>query len=146
MKDRTELFRLNKSSFDEIIGDPYGWPESVIGQYTILNTRSSIRTTAGDLGLGQGTSNPASPSISDFCCDVEKSIHLGLIRHARGDKKKAASLLTVFLNTYIIEDESRETFDSKERRDIEQIIGRLFLQRKISPAKKYFTTQRKRVK
>jgi hypothetical protein len=144
-RNKTELFRLNKNAFDEIIGDPTGYPEPITGQFLTFNTRSSIKTTTSDLGVGKGTSNPATPSVSDFCCDVENAVHLGLVQYARGDKQEAVKLLTIFLNTYIVEDEKRDSFDSKERRAIEQVIGRIFLQRRISPVRSYFLTIRRKV-
>ena len=142
MRNKTEQFRLNKSAFDEVIGDPFGLEET-IGHYVTLNTQSVIKAV-NELGLGHGTANPAKPSPVDFTCDVEKVIKLGLTRYMRGDKLAAAKLLRTFIATYITESGTR-IFSSNERRDIEQIIGRLLLERQISPVRLYFLTIRRRV-
>lgn len=138
-RNKTEAFRLNKNAFDEVIGDPYGYEEKV-GHYIVLNTRSSIRVV-NNLGLGRSAINPAHPSSVDFFCDVEKTIMLGLTRYARGDKDEVPKLLRTFIATYISEE--GEIFDSRERRDIEQIIGRLLMERHISPVSRYFRTIRR---
>lgn len=141
---REERFRLNKNSFDEIIGDPYAYMEPVTGHYTAVITSSKIRPVA-DWGSGKATPNAARPSPIDFCCDVERAVTLGLTRVAKGDKKRVAPLLRTFINTYITEDDTQEQFTAAERREIEQVIGRIFLDRNIAPVRKYFLTIRKKI-
>jgi hypothetical protein len=141
-RNKTEQFRLNKSAFDEVLGDPYGL-EEVVGQYVTLNTRSTIRI-ANELGLGHGTTNPAKPSPIDFICDVEKAVRLGLTQYSRGDEDQFPTLLKTFIATYITE-EATGIFDANERRDIEQIIGRILMDRGIAPVRRYFLTIRKKV-
>jgi hypothetical protein len=140
---KQERFRLNKSAFDEIIGDPYAYPEPVQGHYTTVITSSKIRPVC-NWGEGRSAPNLARPSPLDFCCDVENIVQLGLVRFMRGDKAEAAKLLKVFINTYIIEDDKQESFSATERREIEQIIGRILLDRHVAPIRKYFLTVRKK--
>ena len=141
-RTKTEQFRLNQGSFEEVIGNPYAHPEPIVGHYVVLNTKSTIRTVGDSIGLGQATLNSARPSPTDFIVDVEQAVRLGLVRYTRGDKKAAAKLLQIFIATYITE-EGVEIFDSRERRDIEQIIGRLLMERHISPVARYFRTIRR---
>lgn len=142
-RNKTEQYRLNKEAFDNVIGDPYAL-EEVVGHYVTLNTRSSIKVV-GDLGVGKATGNPATPSAIDFFVDVEKAIYLGLIRFASGKREQVKRLWATFMNTYVVLDEAKDSFSANERKEVEQLIGQLFMDRRIHPVSLYFRTIRRRV-
>jgi hypothetical protein len=128
-------FLINKIAFDDVIGDPYAKPEPIDGQYFTLRRRSTIGVMDNNFDLGKGTRNAAQPSAIDFFCDVERTCHEALT-----DDEK-----TKFLNTYILE-AADDVFTPKERMQIEQKLGKLFRQRKLSPVTKYFKTIRQSVR
>ena len=124
----------NKLAFDDVIGDPFAWPEPVIGQYRKLKSRSSVMAV-NNSQEGRGTDNPARPNVVDFFCDVEHAVISVL----------SPEELQKFVDTYI--SESTETaFTPLERSRIEQRIGKVLRQRKLSPVSKYFTVIRMRIK
>jgi hypothetical protein len=128
----SERFRKNKAAFDEIIGDPFSYPEPIYGQYHLLKRRSSISAAKTNFDEGRTTSNKARPSIVDFFCDVERTVEKALIEK---------NLLIKFADTYITEI-TEAAFTPDERKDIEQIVGKAFRDHGISPVRIYFTTIR----
>lgn len=141
---KNDRFRENQAAFEDVIGNPFAL-EEVTGHYITVNTRSTIRAMDNNFDLGKGTGNAARPSFVDFSCDVERVIDLGLVRLANGDKDVAKTLQVVFVNTYITEDNTGLQFNAKERSELEQVMGRLFLARHISPVSRYFLTIRQKL-
>lgn len=139
---KAERAARNKRAFDEIIGDPYAYPEPIQGHYAMLKCRSSM-------AIGQSESktaspvNQARPNAVDFFCDVEAAIRDGLEVFNREDLAPSpiAKLLDIFDNTYILE--SGVIFVQVDRAKLEQLIGNILVARHISPAAKYFTTIKK---
>lgn len=129
-----EQFRYNKIAFDDVIGDPYAKPEPIDGQFFLMSRRSTINVMDNNFDLGSGTRNAAQPSVTDFFCDVERTISDAL----------TPDEVVKFLDTYVWEVEGHE-FTPKERMHIEQKLGKLFRQRKLSPVTKYFKTIRQSV-
>lgn len=127
-----EEFKFNKNAFDDVIGDPFGHPEPVQGNYMRLQSRSSIMVAKNDFDSGHATRNAAQPSPTDFFCDVDRIVKLGL------DDDK---LVEKFYATYIYESEDG-LFTARERSKMEQTLGKLFRKHKISPVTKYFQTIR----
>ncbi len=128
-----ERWMENKLAFDDIIGDPFAWPEPVIGQYHKLKSRSSVMAIKNS-DEGRATLNPARPNVIDFFCDVEHAIESVL----------SPEELYKFVDTYITE--STETaFTPQERSKIEQRVGKIFRQRKLAPVARYFTAMRMRI-
>jgi hypothetical protein len=132
MGKRSKKWARNKSAFDEVIGDPYAYPEPIQGHYAMLKSRSSISVAGADQSSPSPV-NRARPTAVDFFVDVD-----GVIEDAMttiGD-----NAFDTFLNTYVYEDDSKSVFNQKERAKIEQLVGNILVERKISPTTKYFTT------
>lgn len=129
-----EQFRFNKIAFDDVIGDPFAKPEPIDGQAFILARRSSINVMDNNFDLGKGTRNAAQPSVIDFMCDVERACLNALTLEEH----------TKFVEVYVLESRP-DAFTPKERMQIEQKLGKLFRQRKLSPVTKYFKTIRQSV-
>lgn len=126
--------RLNKIAFEDVVGDPFAKPEPVDGQYFLLARRSTINVMDNNFDLGKGTRNAAQPSVVDFYCDVDRALIDSLSTHE----------LELFRDTYVTEVRD-DAFTPKERMQIEQKLGKLFRQRKLSPVSKYFKTIRQSV-
>ena len=145
-RKRSERWGRNKRAFDEIIGDPYAKPEPIQGQYAALKSRSSV-PIANIKGSLAESKNSARPSPVDFFCDVEAAIKDGLETYYNGpgygDGYKD-TFEDTFINTYIAEDENKSMFGQQIRSKLEQIIGRILIERGISPASKYFIAIRKK--
>jgi hypothetical protein len=131
---KVERQSMNKRAFDEIIGDPYAKPDPLEGHYAALKCRSSVSVANID-SAGHGTRNAASPNALDFFCDVESAVDDAL--------EVSGFTLSQFTNTYIEEDRSKYILTQTERAEIEQVVGRILVARKISPSSKYFTAIRK---
>jgi hypothetical protein len=129
-----EQFRYNKIAFDDVIGDPFAKPEPIDGQFFTLSRRSTINVMDNNFDLGKGTRNAAQPSVIDFFCDVERAITDTL------DEEGAQK----FRDTYVTGDKE-DALTPKERMQIEQKLGKLFRNRKLSPVTKYFKTIRQSV-
>lgn len=140
---KRERAARNKKAFDEVIGDPYGWPEPIDGQYYLLKTKSNLRVAEyHNALLGSGSQpNKAKPNAMDFFCDVERAIDDGLIRYFGNEN--FGNAVKSFVSTYITEDGGPLTFTQSERAGVEQSIGALFVTRKISPVTKYFSVIKK---
>lgn len=130
-----ERFLANKRAFDDVIGDPYAYPEPITGHYITLKSRSSIAAMNNNFDEGKSTRNPASPNVIDFFCDVERIL---------GSIISTDDLLGKFTRTYITEDDLGEVFTPDERTRFEQEIGKRFRIYNIAPVSKYFTTIRQR--
>jgi hypothetical protein len=130
---RADRFAENKAAFDDVIGDPYAYPEPIDGQYARYKQRSSIRVANNDFDSGHATPNTSRPSPLDFFCDVERAVEDALT-----DDEKVK-----FLQTYIWEE--GEAFSSQERIVIEQKVGQVLRDRKISPVTLYFRVVRQSV-
>ena len=130
---RADRFAENKAAFDDVIGDPYAFPEPIDGQYARYKQRSSIRVANNDFDSGHATPNVLRPSPLDFFCDVERAVEDALTE----DEK------TKFLQTYIWEE--GKAFTQQERIDIEQRVGQVLRDRKISPVTLYFRVTRQSV-
>ena len=141
-RKRSEKWFKNKRAFDEIIGDPYSKPEPTQGQYSALKSRSSVPVANITGSIGE-SKNAARPGPVDFFCDVEAGVKDGLATYAKGDGRENI-YENVFINTYIVEDATKPVFEQKLRSQIEQTIGKIFIERSISPSSKYFTTIRKK--
>ena len=141
-RKRSEKWFKNKRAFDEIIGDPYSKPEPIQGQYSALKSRSSVPVANITGSIGE-SKNAARPGPVDFFCDCEAAVRDGLQTYAN-EGNCLKTLEDVFINTYIVEDESKSTFSQQVRSKLEQIIGKIFIERSISPSSKYFTTIRKK--
>lgn len=139
---KSELVARNKAAFDEVIGDPYAYPEPLSGHYYLLKQRSSITAApTPDKMQAKGPANRARPSSVDFFCDVEAAIRDGLESYFKNIPLECEfSPLDGFIATYITEDDRVVIYSQNERAGIEQAIGRLLVARKISPVTKYFTT------
>lgn len=136
MAVKNERYNQNRLAFLDIIGNPYEFPEPIEGHYNAIQQRSAIGTNSYE--ESRGTVNPARPSAIDFVCDVDRTVQLGLTRYANQVNDDLLTVTRLFRNTYITEQEP--IFTQKERITVEQIIGRLFLERKISPIGMYFLT------
>ena len=79
----------------------------------------------------------------DFFCDVEAAVEDGVKVFGRSWREPGQALF-VFTTTYITEDDKYYTFNQRERAKIEQIIGRILIERNISPVRKYFTAIRRK--
>ena len=132
MGRRSRRWALNKMAFDEVIGDPYGYPEPIQGHYALLKSRSTI-SVGGTEQKSPSPVNQARPSVVDFFVDIDSAIEDGM--STIGDEA-----LSVFLNTYMYE--TGKTFNQKERAKVEQLIGNILVERKIFPLRSYFTTIR----
>jgi hypothetical protein len=125
----------NKSAFDEIIGDPFAKPEPTSGHYVTIKSRGAVQAMQNNFDEGIATRNPSSPNVTDFICDVERTLELTL----------TPPELTMFVDTYIYELTGEGTFDQSARSRIEQRIGRAFRDNRISPVSKYFTAIRRKI-
>lgn len=130
MPKRSEKWHRNKMAFNEVIGDPYGFPEPIVGHYVEVQHKSSVSILDTSKQSSPSPMNKARPSAVDFCVDVDKAIEDGMDTYGEDLEK--------FINTYIREE--GYIFRQKERSKIEQIIGNILIQRRISPVAKYFTT------
>ena len=140
LKKAEKEFRDNARAFEAVIGNPFAYPESVQGHYTLLKTRS---VQAVDISSVAGTINEARPSTVDFAIDVDHAIEEGIRVYNKQDKSLFNSSLLKFIGTYLTEESVLFTQD--ERRKLEQIIGRLLRVRGIFPIVKYFTAVRQKV-
>lgn len=141
-RKRSERWGTNKRAFDEIIGDPYAKPEPIQGQYSAMKSRSSV-PIANIKGSLAESKNAARPSPVDFFCDVESAVEDGLNTYTK--EFIGWRYENMFINTYIVEDASYPIFNQKERSKLEQIIGKIFVERGISPSSKYFTCIRRKI-
>jgi hypothetical protein len=135
---KQEKWARNKGAFDEIIGDPYGFPEPIQGHYAILKNSSGVKVTK--LDMTSGTNNSAQPNVMDFSCDVDNAIDDG-IKTLQNRYPGRIELFNMFLNTYFYEVDPM--FNQQDRAEIEQIIGNILRKRRISPVSRYFTAIRK---
>lgn len=124
----------NKSAFDEIIGDPFAKPEAISGHYMTIKSRGAVQAAQNNFDEGIATRNPACPNVTDFVCDVERTLELTL----------TPAELIMFVNTYIYELTGNGTFDQSARSRIEQRVGKAFRDNRISPVSKYFTAIRRK--
>lgn len=129
---------INKQAFDEIIGNPYGYPEPIDGHYLTLKCKSTTNIAETEQ-KSKSPVNGARPSLIDFGIDVERAVEDGL--NGCTELGSIGYLKRLFDNTYLIG--TGEIFDQNQRAKIEQIIGNILVQRSIAPASKYFTTIRK---
>lgn len=129
-----EEFRYNKVAFEDVIGDPYAKPEPIDGKYFTLARRSTINVMDNNFDLGKGTRNAAQPSVIDFFCDVDRTLTDTL----------TSAEMTKFMEVYVLES-NPDALTPKERLQIEQKLGKLFRNRKLSPVTKYFKTIRQSV-
>lgn len=136
-----EDFRKNAKAFEEILGNPFAYPEPVPGQYYKAKYGSPSMRAIDISKDNKGSLNPAQPSNTDFVCDVDRVIRL-VIREQVNNLAEFSTLYKRFIETYIYEEES---LDEKERVKFEQRIGKLLRIRSISPLSKYFKTIRKRI-
>ena len=129
----------NKRAFDEVLGDPYGYPEPIEGHYSMLRCRSSL-AIGEPVRKTPSPVNQARPTALDFFCDCENAIVDGLDVFNRKDLAPSPidALKDVFYRTYFSETGLR--FIQKDRSELEQIIGEILVGRGISPVPKYFTT------
>lgn len=139
----------NKRAFDEVIGDPYAYPEPIEGHYSMLRCRSSL-AIGEPVRKTPSPVNQARPTALDFFCDVENAVVDGLEVFQRNTQYIVLEYLDVtfdyvvkvlkaqFDRTYFLETEIK--FNQKERSELEQIIGEILVGRGISPVPKYFTT------
>jgi hypothetical protein len=141
-KNQSEVWSKNKSAFTEVMGDPYAKPDPIEGQYSYLKNRSSISVASKEEAPSVSI-NEARPSVVDFFCDVEAAIIDGMLIFARSWREPDECLF-VFHTTYITEDDNYYKFDQGERNKIEQIIGRIFRERDMSPVRKYFSAIRRK--
>lgn len=128
-------YSINRSAFTDVLGDPFAQPEPLEGHYASLKKRSSIRVADNNFDSGKATRNTAQPSMTDFFCDVERTVTTSL------DKETAQKVV----DTYIFEI-TEDAFTPKERAAIEQTLGKAFRRHKLSPVSKYFTTIRQSVR
>lgn len=127
-RERREMYRR---AFVEIMGDPFALDEPE-GFYNMFKSRGELAASKNDFDTGRGVKNPAQPSMLDFFCDVEI-----IVEQVIKDKR----FLKRFYGTYILGD--KPSITSSEQQDLEQRIGRLFMEGKISPVAKYFRTIRR---
>jgi len=140
-KKITTKVAKNKRAFDEIVGDPFAFPEPIDGHYSTLKNRSSISIIEPERQT-QTTVNPAKPNPLDFFCDVESAIDDGLNTYDKHIENIGMDRLKLlFDNTYIFVND--DMFSQVARAKLEQIIGNILIRRGISPVHKYFTTIRK---
>ena len=135
-KNKAELAARYKNGFDEIIGDPFGHPEPIEGHYSLLKSRSGIFTVVPERDSPSPV-NQARPNQLDFFCDVDSAIDDGLAVFQKHHPDFGKALNVLFLGTYWFE--TGPMFNQKERAELEQMIGRILVARKISPVSRYFT-------
>jgi len=127
-----------KAAFDEVIGDPYGYPDPLEGYYLTLRSGSPVKIGGTDVTpTSSSPINGGKPNAVDFFCDVEAAIKDGL--DVWEWRENLDQKLFNFQTTYFTEDPKYYKFTQKERVALEQHIGRLFVARKISPVPRYFT-------
>lgn len=135
---KQEKWARNKKSFDQIIGDPYAFPDAIIGHYTELKSSSVIRIVDPD--KQPVALNSSRPTAVDFFCDVDAAIEDGLAT-LQTRYPGRIELFSMFMNTYFYEVDPM--FNQQDRNEIEQIVGNILRKRKISPIGRYFTSIRK---
>lgn len=140
VNQKAEQAAKYKKAFDQIIGDPFSYPEPTQGHYETLKTRSSVAIVQHD-NETIGTANKSKPNQLDFFIDCENAVLDALVTYQNSVHYTLDELTTMFDNTYWIE--SGVIFNQKQRSEIEQIVGRILYARKISPVSKYFTAIRK---
>lgn len=138
---KTELAHKYKTAFDEIIGDPYALNEPITGHYQVLKQRSSIYIIKPGTGGSPTPINKAKPNQLDFFIDTENSVTDGLATYQQKTDYTLDQVLQLFDNTYWLE--SGVIFTQKERAEVEQIVGRILVARKVSPVRRYFIAIRK---
>ena len=120
-KFENQDFHTPKIAFDEVIAYYSELPETMHAQ---------------DYGAASGGSrNPASPSVSDFKCDVEEQIQKVV---------KSSKHLTEFIIRYKIGLERLSKDDQKVFNRYEQKLGRLFIKTGLYPLRKYFISIREK--
>ena len=129
----------NKRAFDEVIGDPYAYPEPSEGHYSMLRCRSSL-AIGEPVRKTPSPVNQARPTALDFFCDVENAVADGLEVFAKTWREGFDQVEFIFQTTYMTEDSNYYHFTQTERAQLEQIIGEILVGRGISPVPKYFTT------
>lgn len=122
------IYADNKIAFEDVFGDPFGVPDPTDGHYYSLKTRGLIAAMNNNFDEGKATRNAAMPSILDFFCDVDRVVE---------DVLTQASDRQRFIDTYITQI-AIDALTQKQRSDIEQAMGKLFLSRRISPVTRYF--------
>lgn len=90
-----------------------------------FSSKVSIMDTSKDT---HGTVNPATPTATDFFCDVDLQIKKVI---------KSQSMLNEFFETYIMHN---IVLPKADRNYVENELGKLFRQAKIWPVNKYFAT------
>lgn len=149
--------RLYQQAFTAVMGDPFA-PEDITDEtttgpepsknedeqyqrivldYPALKGCSPLQAQRYNFGFGRATNNPLRPSVSDFICDTERIIANEFTK--THDKKYLQS----FMDLYLYGDVKASPFTDKQRRELEQRIGRLFLFHGMSPTSKYFSTVRR---
>jgi len=123
--------QANRKAFIDVLGDPFAIPEPIDGWYNRMKNCSSVTSMKKTIEQ-KCTINPAKPTAMDFYCDVER-----IIQEEITDK----ILLHKFIKTYIVGE--TDLLSASQRSQLEQRIGQLFRDYKISPVSKYFTTIRK---
>lgn len=128
----------NKRAFDDVVGDPYGFPEPIDGHYMILKCRSSLAVGETEQ-QSKSPVNNARPNPIDFFCDVESAVEDGLKLFINREGKYTLEMIKeLFDNTYLLG--TGDILEQPERAKLEQDIGSILVQRSISPVAKYFTT------
>jgi hypothetical protein len=128
----------NKRAFDDVLGDPFAYPEQIDGHYMMLKSRSSL-AIADSEQKSKSPVNQARPNPIDFGCDVEAAVEDGLKVFIDREKTYTLSdIKEVFDNTYLLG--TGDIFSQQERAKLEQDIGQILVSRGISPVSKYFTT------
>lgn len=137
---KSERAAKNKKAFNEIIGDPYAYPEPIEGHYSTLRNSSGVRVAGLEYPTSSSPVNGARPNVVDFFCDVDAAIRDGLEVFNKNDLAPSPleKLDEIFQNTYVTEIGMR--FSQQDRAVLEQHIGRILVARHISPTSKYFTT------
>jgi len=136
---KSERTAKYKRAFDEIVGDPYAYPDPIEGHYITLKNSSGVKVAGTDYPTSSSPVNGARPNIIDFFVDVDAAIKDGLDVFGK-TWREPDQVEFVFQTTYITEDDAYYQFNQKERAELEQNIGRLLVARHISPTAKYFTT------
>jgi hypothetical protein len=135
-KENAQRAAKYKRAFDEVIGDPFAYGEPIEGHYITLKNSSKVKVAGTNIPESPSPPNRAKPNFIDFFCDVESAVEDGLEAYSITE---APRLWTIFIDTYITQI-GEYTFNQKERAEVEQYIGRIFVSRGISPVQKYFTT------
>lgn len=128
---RNEVY---KKAFADVFGDPFAAPEPKEGHYNHLLGRSEIMAVRNNFDEGRATANPARPNKIDFFVDVENAVE-----DALQDAHQIAALYFIYVEgvtTYL---------KPEERHLIELKVGKVLLERGISPVSRYFIAVRKPV-